>query len=279
MRNFFKFTFIILTSLCAKAQVPTATILGVAPYNCSGKNIFFAGRTTGFVTSYKWSVPPNRGATIVSKDNDSTIVCSFSLPGVYTLSLSVSDGSVSSTVTKLINVTRSANASFNASLVATGYPNQLSLTDYSTNALKNYWIYSGNAPKDSSAFVLKDYPSSGSYTVSLAALGRNGCNDTLSYEFRISDSSGITLPNVFTPNEDGVNDIYKPIAKGISILNAYVYNRYGTLITSWDRVNGFWDGSTTSALECRSGEYFIILEATGFDGKTYKLKSSITLIR
>jgi len=164
-------------------------------------------------------------------------------------------------------------------LAATGHPNQLSLTNYSTNSLKNYWIYSGDGLKDSSAFVIKDYPSSGSYTVTLAALGKNDCNDTLSYAFRISDSSGVTLPNVFTPNEDGVNDIYKPVTKGITVLNAYVYNRYGTLITSWDRVNGFWDGSTTSGLECGTGEYFIILEATGFDGKSYKLKSSITLIR
>jgi len=279
MRNFLKFTFLFFISFCAKAQVPTATILGVSQFNCSNKNIFFAGRTNSLVTSYKWSLPANRGATVVSKDFDSTVVCNFSLPGIYTLSLTVSIGTLSSTATKTITVTSSAKASFNASLTTTGFPNQLSLTDYSKDYLKIYWLYSGTLAKDSSSFVLRDYAFSGSYTVSLVALGKNACNDTLSYAFRISDSSGVTLPNIFSPNDDGVNDIYKPNTKGISSLNAYVYNRYGVLITSWDRVNGFWDGYTTSGLACAVGEYFIILNATGFDGKNYKVKSSITLVR
>ena len=62
-------------------------------------------------------------------------------------------------------------------------------------------------------------------------------------------------------------------------MNVSVFNRYGTIIINRDRVNGFWDGHTTSGERCEAGVYFVILEATGFDGKSYKLKQSLTLVR
>jgi gliding motility-associated-like protein len=111
------------------------------------------------------------------------------------------------------------------------------------------------------------------------AYGVNGCNDTTSYKFRVSDSSSISLPNIFTPNGDGANDVYIPITRGISGLNAWVYNRDGVIVSNWDKPRGGWDGYSTSGEPCSDGVYYIVVNAFGFDGKVYKLKSSITLIR
>lgn len=280
MRNFFKFTFIVFLSLCAKAQVPTATILSASPVYCTDANIFFAAKTnTTSSTTYTWALPANRGASFISGANAESMVCSFSTPGALTISLTVADGTASAVFTKAIIVTRSARASFNASLTSAGFPTELSLTNYASNNLKTYWIYSGNAAKDSADYLVKTYPASGSYTVTQVAVGKSGCNDTLAYSFHISDSSGITLPNIFSPNGDDVNEVFRPIVRGISELKGWVYNRYGSLIANWDRVNGFWDGYTTSGLPCAMGEYFVVIEARGFDGKSYKLKSTITLVR
>jgi hypothetical protein len=58
-----------------------------------------------------------------------------------------------------------------------------------------------------------------------------------------------------------------------------VYTRFGNFVYGWDTVNGFWDGHTTSGMACENGTYFYVIEATGFDGKSYKLKSFLTLIR
>jgi gliding motility-associated-like protein len=127
--------------------------------------------------------------------------------------------------------------------------------------------------------VTKPYYKAGSYTVSLVAIGSKGCSDTADYTFRISDSSSISLPNVFTPNDDGVNDYFKPLMTGISSLTAYVYNRDGVLLANWDKVNGTWDGHTTSGMACSDGVYFVVVKATGFDGIVYNKKTSLTLIR
>lgn len=177
-----------------------------------------------------------------------------------------------------LTLNRSAKASFNATFNSTGYPNELILTNYSSNSLKYCWKFNG-AENDSTTNVAKAYPASGNYTVTLEAFGAKGCNDTASYVFRISDSSSVELPNVFTPNDDGVNDFYRPITRGISSLNAWVYNRYGVIVCTWDKVRSGWDGHTTSGEQCADGQYFIVLEALGFDGKQHKLKGNITLIR
>lgn len=277
MRNFYKFTFIVLFSFCARAQVPTTTIVSGGAVFCTDAPIYFLARTTDSPLSYTWNI--SGAGKILNNRNDSGIVCSFSNPGVYSLSVSVTNSVGTSLTTRNLTVNRSAKASFNANLVSTGYPNELSLTDYSINNLKNYWLFSDDALKDSSSYYKKYYSASGNYTVSLVAIGKYGCNDTLDYAFRISDSSSVIVPNVFTPNNDEVNDIFKIKTRGIVKLSASVFNRYGVLMHSWDKVNGTWDGYTTSGMECAPGEYFVVVDATGFDGKTYKLKSTLTLLK
>lgn len=77
------------------------------------------------------------------------------------------------------------------------------------------------------------------------------------------------LPNVFTPNEDGINDLWK-----IDLLNGFevsIYNRWGELIDSNRVENHFysWDGKTKDGLECAEGIYYYMIrknniKETGF---------------
>lgn len=76
-----------------------------------------------------------------------------------------------------------------------------------------------------------------------------------------------------------MNDLFKPITKGLYELEVWIYNRWGNIIYHWKGVNGSWDGRTTSGLECSEDVYFYVLQAKGFDDKTYNLKSNLTLTR
>jgi gliding motility-associated-like protein len=161
-----------------------------------------------------------------------------------------------------------------------GFPNELVLTNYSTNSLSNQWLFNDDFTANTTSLnTIKNYSVSGSYSVTLITYGNLGCNDTSHYDFRIADSSGITLPTIFSPNGDNINDIFKPITKGISAINVSIFNRYGTILISWDRVNSTWDGHTTSGERCEAGVYFVVVEAKGFDGRSYSLKHSLTLVR
>jgi len=288
MRNFLKFTFIILYSFGLKAQVPTVTITSNVPSKdlCSGQLVTLFSHATFpsslSINSYSWLINPSSNVSFISKNqSDDSLQVSFLSGGSYTIFL-ICGFTPHDTViaAKRLVVAGKAEALFNATLSNEGYPNSLILTNYSTNSIKNYWMFDNDAAqKDSSFNIVKNYTSEGSHTVALIAIGANNCNDTSDYVFDIAPVSSISLPNVFTPNNDGVNDVYKPDTKGISKLSAYVYNRNGILMYNWDKIHGFWDGYTGSGQACVDGEYFIVVDAEGFDGKTYKLKSAFTLTR
>ena len=96
--------------------------------------------------------------------------------------------------------------------------------------------------------------------------------------FDTNDSvSHLVLPNVFTPNFDSINDVFKPQLDEIIELSFTIYNRNGNLIFETNRINGFWDGRTTSGEQCNDGVYFCVLTATGVEGKKYKEKTFIQL--
>jgi len=278
MNRFYKLILTALIPFCIKAQVPTATIAMPLVSLCTGVTCSFVTLTTNSPTAFSWSVFPNFSVTATPDKSSSFINLNFARGGVYTLSLQVSNLTGSSTAVQTVTVAQTAVALFNASLTTSGFPNQMVLTNYSSNQINNQWNYS-DAATEFSLNTSRTYTAGGNYTVSLIALGASGCNDTSNYAFVIDDISDIKLPNVFTPNKDSVNDVFKPIAKGITKMKAYIYSRYGTLIYSWDKVQGYWDGYTSSGEPCASDVYFCVLEATGFDGKSYKLNTKVTLLR
>lgn len=278
MRNLFKVFCFCLFSLVAGAQ--TVTIATSTSLFCTGKPITFSASTEASNLSYTWAVIPTKGLSSFTDLNSPAVTLNFSGTVTYSVFLNYIDNSgVTRVVLKTVTPGRSAVAAYNASLNAVGYPTQLVLTNYSNNSLRNYWTFSDSPTADSSYSLVKEYSKSGNYSVLLFAYGAKGCHDSTRYNFRISDSSGITLPNIFTPNGDGNNDAFTPTTRGISSLSAFVYNRTGIVVWSWDRPKGSWDGRSTSGEECPDGVYFITLEAMGFDGKSYKMKGTITLIR
>ena len=265
-----------------QAQAPTATIVSPGTVFCTSSSYSpsytFSANTTNTPTSFNWNVTPSTSVTILPNIISPSITLQFGKSGMYSLSLTVSNGSGSVTTSTTFSVTQSAHASFNASLNTVGYPSQMNLTNYSTFTTGVQWFFN-DATSDNNPNTVKTYTSSGKDTITLVALGKNGCNDKSTYGFVIPNNSEILVPNIFTPNNDSINDIFKPISKGILKMNVYIYDRFGTPVYSWERPQGFWDGRNTAGEPLSSGVYFYVLEAAGFDGKSYKLKGNLTLLR
>ncbi|MCC6371556.1 MAG: gliding motility-associated C-terminal domain-containing protein [Bacteroidia bacterium] len=281
MRNLYKFSFLIFISLGAFAQsLPTASIVSASALRCTGLPVNLAAasnQSTGL--TYVWAILPAKGYSALSATNGTNLSITFTANLTYTILLSVSDGTNTATTNTIFAVSKTPKAAFNASLNTAGFPTELVLTNFSGNAITSSWLFSDQSTASNSTDLVRAYNAPGNYSVTLVAGGLNGCNDTSRYDFEIPKSSSIILPNVFTPNNDDVNEVYRPFVVGISTLKARIYNRYGIIVCSWDRVNGFWDGYTTSGEPCSAGEYFIVVEALGFDGQSYKLKSYLTLAR
>lgn len=75
------------------------------------------------------------------------------------------------------------------------------------------------------------------------------------------------IPNVFTPNNDHVNDVWRLDLTGSENVSCVIYNRWGLKIYETHHTIIQWDGRTSSGIECVDGMYYYIIETKE---KTYK---------
>lgn len=93
-------------------------------------------------------------------------------------------------------------------------------------------------------------------------------------------TSILEMPNAFSPNGDGVNDIYKAkdTHKSIVEFKAYIFNRWGQKLYEWSDIDGGWDG-TYHGSPVKAGVYFVLVKAKGADGTEYNIKRDVNLLR
>lgn len=131
------------------------------------------------------------------------------------------------------------------------------------------------------------FTQAGSYNVYLLARFTNSSGDTV--EYRIGDFSPITIsiseselnmPNAFSPNGDGINDIYKPKSgyKSIVKFDAYIFNRWGVKLFEWHDPSTGWDG-TYKGKPVKDGVYFCLVKAEGADGRKFNIKKDVNVLR
>ncbi len=95
----------------------------------------------------------------------------------------------------------------------------------------------------------------------------------------ISESS-LQMPNAFSPNGDGINDVYraKPGYKSIVSFKAVIFNRWGQKLYEWDDPAGGWDGKYRGR-EVAQGTYFVNVTAKGADGREFRIRRDVNLLR
>ncbi len=95
-------------------------------------------------------------------------------------------------------------------------------------------------------------------------------------------SSKLEMPNAFSPNGDGYNDVYnaKPEYQSIVSFKATIFNRWGQRIYSWsnpDREQDGWDG-TWHGQKVRDGVYYVVVAAQGADGRKYNIRKDVNVL-
>lgn len=100
---------------------------------------------------------------------------------------------------------------------------------------------------------------------------------------QLSDSV-LIIPNVFTPNDDGANDVWRfVLPNGCNLKSIQVFNRWGNLIyqktNKLSQTTVLWDGRTTSGELCQAGVYYFILSYIDANGDEHKRNGYLSLIR
>jgi gliding motility-associated-like protein len=256
------------------APYPTASV-GADTSICFGTRIELSGTITG--SHFSWS-PANALYNINTLHPYAAPVKSTAYI------LSVSDTSYCpKTVSDTIKVTVIPMVTINAgndTSIVIGQSLQFNVsggTAYSyawqpTTELSNPLIYDPVATYSSSD------PDSILYTIT--ATTKDGCTGSDNILVKIIKSSvDILVPSGFTPNDDGRNDILKPILVGITKLNYFnVYNRWGQQIFSTNQIGKGWDG-TFNAFKQPGGAYVYMAQGVDYSGNTIFRKGTVVLIR
>lgn len=144
---------------------------------------------------------------------------------------------------------------------------------------------------DTSPFLIRydedidyEFTESGAFVIELNISFVHG-TDTLEFvmdsPFTVNVSeSQLEFPNAFTPNGDGINDIFKAKEgyKSIVSFEAAVFSRWGKKLYEWRDLDGGWDGRS-GGHDVPDGAYYLVVKARGADGRNYNIKKVINILR
>jgi gliding motility-associated-like protein len=231
------------------------------------------------------------GANTYTWDNGAVDGVAFSPGGTTTYTVTGTDANgCTNTNSILITVNSCANppiASFSSSLTSICINDCIDFNDLSSGGTPTNWswYFFGANPSVSNLQNPLNvcYDSTGTFDVALMVSNAFGQDSIFISNYIVVDScnstpTNVVIPNVFSPNGDGQNDLFGVSGTGVISVKGSIYNRWGSLMFSTQQLNEGWDGRTTAGSECTEGTYFYILEVeTSEEVKTYK--GTLTLIR
>lgn len=97
------------------------------------------------------------------------------------------------------------------------------------------------------------------------------------YEISIG-ASQLLIPNAFSPNGDGVNDLWKVAYRSIESFKCHIFDRNGHQVCTLTSPDQGWDGKV-GGKTVDSGVFYYVIEAKGTDGKRYKKSGDINIVK
>ena len=126
------------------------------------------------------------------------------------------------------------------------------------------------------------FPSEGNYAVKLVVGNGLFCRDSVIREVKIKSEGAMYIPNVFSPNENGANEVFKPLGllPGISNYQFKIFSRWGQLVFQSSDPEEAWNGKINNQGEsCGQGTYFFQVVFQSAAGKTVSKQGTVMLLR
>jgi len=239
---------------------------------------------TGTIKSWNWSFGDGQSAAI--KD---TTYC-YKSAGVYTVTLIVtSDSLCPSTLTQnnLITVYDHPHTEFtDAPQPTTILSPDITFTDATTDPYGiTQWLWSFGDTSSATNFSIVQNPShtyadTGTYLVTLVDINQHGCIDSIKHYVVIDALFTLYIPSAFTPNADGLNDVFIPRGTYFSSFDMYVFDRWGSPIFHSTDINKGWNGSVNNnGKACQEDTYVYLINVTDFKGLSHSYLGRVSLVK
>jgi gliding motility-associated-like protein len=233
---------------------PHAKINNFPPSLCDPATIGFSNGSWGELPMrFNWTFSDGR-----TTDNFEPVYV-FSPPGVYsatlvaiTTSLCIDTGIA---IVKNFTVNPTPKAAFSFSpQVTTIFDPTITVTNRAGDNVVQWNYETGDGGSNTDPSFYHEYLAVGRYPIKQTVTNAFGCWDTLTQFVKIDPEYRFWIPNTFTPNGDGMNDIFKPEGIGWLDYDFDIYDRWGEkLFTTSQTVKG-WDG-TYKGKPCKQDVY------------------------
>jgi gliding motility-associated-like protein len=240
---------------------------------CFGTSAFLNGSTNG--TTFSWA-PVN---SLSSSSTLSPVASPLTTTNYILTAVSPASGCPkNSKDTVRVTVLPKINAfAGNDTAIVVGQPLQFN----GSGGVRYQWIPATNLSNATIPNPVATYTGSfDSIRYQLLVYNEADCVDSAYITVKVFRTNPqVFVPSAFTPNGDGINDIIRPIAVGVTQIQYFrVYNRWGQLIFSTTQNGQGWNGKINGK-DQGTGVYVWIVKAVDFTGKEIIEKGTVTLIR
>jgi gliding motility-associated-like protein len=230
---------------------PSVNFSSPNPMGCTEWCVDFVNAvavTTGTISEYVWNFGDGFASTDPNPQHCYTNATLANALFTVSLNVTTSAGCVGSfTIPNFITVFPTPIANFGADpMVTTIYQPNVDFVNQSQIAVGYNWNFAGlgTSTELNPSFTFPD-ADAGIYPVCLDVVSVNGCVDSYCADVIVQGVSNVYVPNAFTPDGDGKNDVFKPSVFGLEVegYQFMIFDRWGILLYETESQDGFWDGT------------------------------------
>ena len=228
-------------------------------------------------TDYSWAGPLSYTNII---QNPTIASSTPGMTGVYTVTvtdLTINNCTVTAMTTVTVNVLPIAEFTIDEYSISITNP-KVVVNDASINAVT--WSYDmDDGTLYSSQNPIHMYGDTGTFCILQWVTSINGCTDSITRCLNIYTPPSIYIPNSFTPNEDGLNDVFKAYGVAITNFEMRLFNRWGDELFFSNSFDKGWNGKSKNGYVCKQDVYVYKASATDSKGDLYNFMGQVNLIR
>ena len=243
---------------------------------CVGYANIFSNNSTPVVgNTYAWTFGDGNNSALDNPTHQYTIADTFSVTLIAQL------GNCFDTATGVAITHPAAVANFSATPLTAYNDNSTPIVFTNTSQNSDTWNWDfGDQTASTAQSPAHPYTQPGTYTVTLVSNNQYGCVDSLTKPdyITIYQKPIIFIPNVFTPNGDGANDILQAFAVGVKFFEWKIFNRWGEKVFESNNSAQGWDGKYQGK-DAPVGVYVYHLYIVFDDNSNRSMKGGVTLMK
>jgi gliding motility-associated-like protein len=251
--------------------------------DCIPLNAVFTATSTPAANTYNWSFGNGQSSTQASPTE------TYTSSGTFAVTLTVRD------IQGCINTASTSVTSFAIPIADFTYGQQpvsilspeVQFTNESTPGLPYYnWSFGDvySTPANNLSTLINPshlYSVVDTFFVTLTVSTISGCSASVKKPIIINDAYTLYVPNAFTPNGDGKNEIFLAEGEGINDFKMYIFDRWGLLLYYSEDITKGWDGTyqAKGAQILQEDVYVWKIQATDIQNVARNLHGTVTLVK